>query len=130
MIFSDIHLLGVYVSPVSVMMIGAWLFVVVLRRIAYRLDFLRVGSPRTADPVRVHIDDPSPDLVLVAGMTAKWRLTGAAVARNPSELVDRGAARGRRSATNAAPEAVVQLLMNASRSGLITSACVVHIPCG
>ncbi len=38
--FHEIDLLGVYVAPISVMMIGAWLVTIALRRLANRCDLL------------------------------------------------------------------------------------------
>jgi hypothetical protein len=39
--FTDINLFGVYVAPISIMMIEAWLITVVLRRVAGRWGLLR-----------------------------------------------------------------------------------------
>jgi hypothetical protein len=39
--FTDINLFGVYVAPISVIMVVAWLIVVGLRRIATRFRLLR-----------------------------------------------------------------------------------------
>ena len=39
--FTEINLFGVYVAPISIMMIGAWLVTIVLRRIANRSGLLR-----------------------------------------------------------------------------------------
>ena len=39
--FTDINLLGVYVAPISLMMIGAWFITVLLRRVAGRLGLMR-----------------------------------------------------------------------------------------
>ena len=39
--FTDINLFGVYVAPISIMMIAAWLLTVVLRRVAGRWGLLR-----------------------------------------------------------------------------------------
>ena len=39
--FTDINLLGVYVAPISIMMIGAWLITMVLRRLAGRWGLLQ-----------------------------------------------------------------------------------------
>ena len=41
MSLADVDLFGVYVAPISVMMIGAWLVTVALRRAAARLSLLR-----------------------------------------------------------------------------------------
>jgi len=39
--FHEIDLLGVYVAPISVMMIGAWLVTIALRRLANRSGLLQ-----------------------------------------------------------------------------------------
>jgi hypothetical protein len=39
--FTDINLFGVYVAPISIMMIEAWLITVVLGRVAGRWGLLR-----------------------------------------------------------------------------------------
>jgi hypothetical protein len=39
--FTDINLFGVYVAPISIMMIGAWLITIVLRRVGDRWGLLR-----------------------------------------------------------------------------------------
>jgi hypothetical protein len=39
--FSDINLFGVYVAPISIMMIEAWIITIVLRRVAGRWGLLR-----------------------------------------------------------------------------------------
>ena len=39
--FSEINLFGVYVAPISIMMIGAWFITIVMRRIADRWGLLR-----------------------------------------------------------------------------------------
>ena len=39
--FAEINLLGVYVAPISLMMVGAWLVTVALRRVADRFGLLR-----------------------------------------------------------------------------------------
>jgi len=39
--FTEIDLFGVYVAPISVMMIGAWLIFLPLRQVAVRLGVLR-----------------------------------------------------------------------------------------
>jgi hypothetical protein len=38
---SEVNLFGVYVAPISVMMVVAWLVTITLRRIADRFDLLR-----------------------------------------------------------------------------------------
>ncbi|TMJ65291.1 MAG: DUF1656 domain-containing protein [Alphaproteobacteria bacterium] len=39
--FTDINLFGVYVAPVSVMMVAAWVVTISLRRFAARFGLLR-----------------------------------------------------------------------------------------
>jgi protein AaeX len=39
--FTDINLVGVYVAPISVMLLAAWLVTIALRRIAARFGLLR-----------------------------------------------------------------------------------------
>ena len=39
--FVEINLLGVYVAPISLMMVGAWLVTIALRRLASRSGLLR-----------------------------------------------------------------------------------------
>ncbi len=41
MSFTEINLFGVYVAPISLMMVAAWLILIVLRRVADRFDLLR-----------------------------------------------------------------------------------------
>ncbi|MEI9899039.1 MAG: DUF1656 domain-containing protein [Hyphomicrobium sp.] len=39
--FSEVDILGVYVAPMSVMMVAAWIVTMVLRRLATRFGLLR-----------------------------------------------------------------------------------------
>ncbi len=39
--FTDINLFGVYVAPISLMMVAAWVIVIGLRRVAAPLGLLR-----------------------------------------------------------------------------------------
>lgn len=39
--FTEINLFGVYVAPISLIMIGAWLVTIALRRLANRWGLLR-----------------------------------------------------------------------------------------
>jgi hypothetical protein len=39
--FTEFNLFGVYVAPISIMIIEAWLVTIVLRRVAGRWDLLR-----------------------------------------------------------------------------------------
>ena len=41
MSLSEVNLFGVYVAPISLMMVIAWLVIITLRRIADRFDLLR-----------------------------------------------------------------------------------------
>jgi hypothetical protein len=41
MSFVEINLFGVYVAPISVMMVAAWLIVITLRRVADHFGLLR-----------------------------------------------------------------------------------------
>jgi hypothetical protein len=41
MSFTEVNLFGVYVAPISVMMVGAWFITIALRRIAARFGLLR-----------------------------------------------------------------------------------------
>jgi hypothetical protein len=38
--FVEVDLLGVYVAPISVMMVAAWLVIVILRKVAARFGLL------------------------------------------------------------------------------------------
>jgi protein AaeX len=39
--FAEINLFGVYLAPISLMMVAAWILTIGLRRIAARFDLLR-----------------------------------------------------------------------------------------
>ena len=39
--YSDVDLFGVYVAPISIMLVAAWMIVMVLRRIANRVPLAR-----------------------------------------------------------------------------------------
>jgi protein AaeX len=39
--FAEIDVLGVYIAPISVMLVAAWMCVIALRRIAARIGLLR-----------------------------------------------------------------------------------------
>jgi protein AaeX len=41
MSFAEVDVFGVYVAPISLMMIGAWLMLVVVRRVVDRYGLLR-----------------------------------------------------------------------------------------
>jgi hypothetical protein len=38
--FSDINLFGVYVAPISILIVAAWIVIIVLRRVADRFGLL------------------------------------------------------------------------------------------
>jgi protein AaeX len=39
--FTEINLFGVYVAPISLMLVGAWIVTIALRRVAARFGLLR-----------------------------------------------------------------------------------------
>ena len=39
--FAEVDLFGVYVAPISVMLVGAWVLTIALRRVAARFGLLR-----------------------------------------------------------------------------------------
>ena len=39
--FTEINLFGIYVAPMSMMMVAAWVFTIGLRRLAARFELLR-----------------------------------------------------------------------------------------
>jgi hypothetical protein len=39
--FTEINLFGVYVAPISMMMVAAWIFTIGLRRLVARFELLR-----------------------------------------------------------------------------------------
>jgi hypothetical protein len=41
MTFTEVNLFGVYVAPISLMMVAAWLFLIALRRVADHFGLLR-----------------------------------------------------------------------------------------
>jgi hypothetical protein len=41
MSFTEVNVFGVYVAPISVMMVGAWLVLIALRRLANHFGLLR-----------------------------------------------------------------------------------------
>jgi hypothetical protein len=41
MSFAEVNLFGVYVAPISLMMVAAWLILIALRRLADRFGLLR-----------------------------------------------------------------------------------------
>ena len=41
MSFTEVNLLGVYVAPISLMIVGAWAVTIALRRVASRFGLLR-----------------------------------------------------------------------------------------
>ena len=38
--FSEVNLFGVYVAPISILIVGAWMTIIVLRRVAARIGLL------------------------------------------------------------------------------------------
>ena len=43
--FVEIDLFGVYVAPISIMLVAAWMVTIGLRRVAVRLGWLRLVRP-------------------------------------------------------------------------------------
>lgn len=64
--FAEIDLLGVYVAPISVMMGGAWLITILLRRAANAFDLLRHVWHRALFVCAVYVIVLS-SIVLLAG---------------------------------------------------------------
>jgi hypothetical protein len=49
--FTEIDLFGVYVAPMSLMMVAAWLVTIALRRVSARFGLLRYGE--SASPISI-----------------------------------------------------------------------------
>ena len=64
--FTEINLFGVYVAPISVMMVAAWAITIGLRRIAARFGLLRHVWHPALFVFAVHVIVLS-SIVLVAG---------------------------------------------------------------
>jgi hypothetical protein len=67
--FSEVDLFGVYVAPMSLMMVAAWLAVVVVRRVADRFSLLRRVWHPTLFVAATYIIV----LSLIVLITAGWR---------------------------------------------------------
>jgi Protein of unknown function (DUF1656) len=52
--FAEIDLFGVYVAPISLLMVAAWLVTIALRRVAGRFDLLHTSGIRRCCICRVH----------------------------------------------------------------------------
>ena len=65
--FTEINLFGVYVAPMSVMMVAAWLVVIVLRRAASHFGLLRYVWHPALLMVAVYIVVLSSMVLVVAG---------------------------------------------------------------
>ena len=64
--FTEINLFGVYVAPISVMMVAAWAITIGLRRIAARFGLLRYVWHPSLFVFAVHIIALSSMVLLVA----------------------------------------------------------------
>jgi protein AaeX len=64
--FTEINLFGVYVAPISVMMVAAWAITIGLRRIAARFGLLRYVWHPSLFVFAVHIIVLSSMVLLVA----------------------------------------------------------------
>ena len=67
--FTEVDLFGVYVAPMSLMMVAAWLAVVVVRRVADRFGLLRRVRHPTLFVGATYIII----LSLIVLITAGWR---------------------------------------------------------
>jgi protein AaeX len=65
--FTEIDLFGVYVAPISLMMVGAWLVTIALRRIVSRSGWLRYVWHPTLFVFAVYIIVLSSWIMIVAG---------------------------------------------------------------
>ena len=63
--FTEVNLFGVYVAPISVMMVAAWVVAIGLRRFAARFGLLRDVAPCCVRVRRLHMIVLS-SMVLVA----------------------------------------------------------------
>ena len=67
--FAEVNLFGVYVAPISVMMMAAWLILVALRRVADRFGLLRVVWHPSLFVFAIYVILLS-SIILVTGMIA------------------------------------------------------------
>ena len=67
MSFTEINLFGVYVAPISVMMVVAWFITIALRRIAARFGLLRYVWHPSLFVFAVYIIVLSSWILIVAG---------------------------------------------------------------
>ncbi len=67
--FAELNLFGVYVAPISVMMVAAWLILVALRRLADRFGLLRSVWHPSLFVFSVYVILLS-SIILVTGMVA------------------------------------------------------------
>ena len=70
MSFTEINLFGVYVAPISVMMVVAWFITVALRRIAARFGLLRYVWHPALFVFAVYIIVLSSWILIVAGSSS------------------------------------------------------------
>lgn len=66
--FSEINLLGVYVAPISLMMVAAWFVMIALRRLADRTGLLRYVWHPALFVFAVYIIVLSSWILIIAGV--------------------------------------------------------------
>jgi protein AaeX len=69
MSFAEIDLLGVYVAPLSLILVGAWFVTIALRRVAGRFGLLRYAWHPALFVFAVYIAVLSSWILIVAGLT-------------------------------------------------------------
>jgi hypothetical protein len=69
MSFAEIDLLGVYVAPLSLILVGAWFVTIALRRVAGRFGLLRYAWHPALFVFAVYITVLSSWILIVAGLT-------------------------------------------------------------
>ena len=67
MSFTEVDLFGVYVAPISLMMVAAWVVTIVLRRIASRFGLLRYVWHPALFVFAVYMIVLSSSVLLIAG---------------------------------------------------------------
>ena len=70
MSFTEVDLFGVYVAPISVMMVAAWFITIALRRIATRFGLLRYVWHPALFVFAVYIIVLSSWILIVAGSSS------------------------------------------------------------
>ena len=70
MTFTEVDLFGVYVAPISLALVGAWLVTTALRRLAGRVDLLRCAWHPALFTLAVYVSVLSSWILVVAGLSA------------------------------------------------------------